>query len=80
MCSQEELGLEGDKSNFFPVVKNNKLDRDTYNKKLLCIDPQDMRINGDFNSDEARMLQISLIKCHGHDYCKSEEEITAALR
>ena len=39
-----------------------------------------MRINGDFNSAEARLLDIKLVKCHGHSYCKSDEEITNFLK
>ena len=34
-----------------------------------------MYINGDFDSEKARQIQIQLKRCVGHDYCKKEEEI-----
>ena len=39
-----------------------------------------MRINGDWNSAAARLLDIQLVKCHGHSYCQTDEEITNFLR
>ena len=47
---------------------------------MLCIDREEMYIYGDYSSSKARLLDIKLIRCHGHDYCASDEEITAFLR
>ena len=79
-CSPEEIGLKGDSSKFFPISKDSKGILDQYNKNFICIDPKDMRIYGDFNSDSARRINIQLVKCSGHQYCKSDAEITKALR
>ena len=34
-----------------------------------------MHINGDFDSDTARQINIQLLKCTDRPDCKSEEEI-----
>ena len=47
---------------------------------VRCIDKEEMRINGDFNSAAARVLDLRLVRCRGHKYCKSDEEITAFLK
>jgi len=39
-----------------------------------------MHINGNFSSSRARLMNYQLVKCHGHDYCKTDEEIKAYLR
>ena len=46
----------------------------------MCIDKKDMYIYGDFNSLQARLVQMQLVKCTGHDYCLSDEEISRFLR
>ena len=51
-----------------------------YHKKFLCINKEDMRIYGDFDSNAARLMQIQLVKCTGHSYCKSPSEITNFLK
>jgi len=51
-----------------------------HHKKFVCIDQEDMRINGDYSTSKARLMNFQLVKCHGHDYCKSDEEIKAYLR
>ena len=39
-----------------------------------------MTINGDFNTDTARLIQIQLKKCVGHDYCKTDDEMREFFR
>ena len=41
----------------------------------MCIEPEDMRMQGDYNSETASLIHIKIEKCTDHDYCKSEEEI-----
>ena len=51
-CSTEELGFaEGHKGNFFPLIESQKKLAMAYQKKLLCIDPNDAYLKGDYNSD-----------------------------
>ena len=42
---------------------------------MMCVDREEMNIYGDFNSEEARLIDVQLIRCHDQDYCKSDEEI-----
>lgn len=55
-CTREELNLEGDPTNarFFRPHPSSEWYVDFYWKKFLCIQPEEMRIYGDFNSFEAR--------------------------
>ena len=41
----------------------------------MCVETDDLRVYGDFNTFKARQLQIQLKKCQGEG-CKSDEEIT----
>ena len=50
-----------------------------YRKKFKCIDEEDMKIWGDFNSAKAMQLQIKFQMCVGTG-CKSEQEIKKWLR
>ena len=52
VCSDEELGLEGDKSNasFFPLDKDSFSVVDYYRAKFLCIPKEFSKINGNFSS------------------------------
>ena len=49
---------------------------DLYRNNFLCIDEEDRWVRGNFNSETASVIIIRLNKCHGKDYCKSDEEIT----
>ena len=51
-----------------------------WQNKMICADPEDMYIYGTFNSFKARLLTIQIVRCHGKDYCKSQEQITEFLR
>ena len=42
---------------------------------MLCIDKEHLELYGDFSSEEARLIDLQLVRCHDQDYCKSEEEI-----
>ena len=48
---------------------------ETYKKKFICAKKEDMWVNGDFNSIKARLINVVLSRCTGHDYCAKDEEI-----
>ena len=62
-CSKEELGLEGNSSNFMPPSQQALKDLSFFHSKLRCIDPSESRIYGDFNSAAARLLSVRLTRC-----------------
>ena len=78
ICTPEELNIDGDSENpaFYAPVKTSLWLVKTYQKKLVCIEPEEIYIHGDFNSAKTRQLNIQLKPCKGHDYCKSETEIS----
>lgn len=57
-CTKAELGLEGDGRIFMPLKAKDKHFVSLYSKKFLCVDPQDMYINGSYDSSQARMLVL----------------------
>ena len=61
-CTHEELGLSGDKSKsrFMPVHKASKAALELNKDGFLCIDDDQLELFGDWNSDKARTIQISL--------------------
>ena len=74
ICTLEELSFGGDPANwrFFPVHKSTESIVKFYQKKFICLDPEDLYIYGDYNTSKARQFNVQLKKCRGHDYCKSE--------
>ena len=81
-CTREELNLDkwteniGNEENvFFHTAKRYQTDLNLHQKKFMCIEPEDMRMQGDYNSETASLIHIKIEKCTDHDYCKSEEEI-----
>ena len=56
------------------MLESNRHVLDLYWRKLLCINEEDARIYGDFNSIEARQINIQLKKCRGSG-CKTDEQI-----
>ena len=86
-CTKEELGLEGKSSAFLPITKNAVPSVEIHQKKFLCIDREELRMYGDYNSDKARLINIQLVRCHDGGYfaengitCKSQDQITDFLR
>ena len=53
-----------------------------YRKKLKCIEPEDMRVKGDYDSASASLLIMRLIRCDetSEVECKSDDKITEFLR
>ena len=61
-CTREELTLEEGEgrssSGFYPIIESNRHVLDLYWRKMVCINAEDARIYGDFNSIEARQINI----------------------
>ena len=81
-CSHQELGLTGDKkqARFMPIHKASKSALKQYKDGFLCIEDEQLELYGDWNSDSARTIQISLERCSREAYCKSDEEIDQFLK
>ena len=86
VCSDEELGLLEDKesSRFFEIYPNNLKDVQTYKKKLYCTDEK-LKLQGDYNSERARRIELYFEKCSNQNVlpqgtCHSEQEITKYLQ
>ena len=47
-CSEEELGLTGDNSKFYPLHETSLTWVQMYRKKFLCADPGQIEIHGNF--------------------------------
>jgi len=82
ICTLEELSYGGDPKNhrFFPVHAASEGIVKFYQKKFLCLEPEDLLVYGDYNTGKARQHNVQLKKCVGHDYCRTPEEITAFFR
>ena len=39
-----------------------------------------MKLYGDWNSKEARLIDMALTRCQGHSYCQTDDEITKWLK
>ena len=48
---------------------------EAHNKKFLCLDQENMLLQGDYSSETASLLEVRIEKCVGHDYCRDEKEI-----
>ena len=47
-----------DESAFYAIRAGNKPTIEKYWKKFVCIDKEDMSLNGAFNSEKARLMNI----------------------
>ena len=75
-CSVEELGLAGhDRSNFFKVNEAQKVYIQEFKHLYSCLDVTDFEIWGTTNSPIGQSIVIDIVKCTGHDYCKSDTQI-----
>ena len=75
-CSDEELGLvRSDKTTrMYPVYESSTNELLTYRKKFKCIDPDELVIWGDWNSQKSQQIRVEFQICEG-DYCESKENI-----
>ena len=79
-CSREELHLTEDTSNakLFKPHSNNSQILSDYQENFLCIDNENLTINGDFDSTNGRTFNIYLWRCTGEE-CASDEELRSFL-
>ena len=83
VCTREELGLEDPtKSRFLELHETGAPFIDIYQKKLLCLDPSELYVYGDYYSVNARQMNIQLLKCEGGEAngCKDDDEIKEFFR
>ena len=84
-CTSDELGVgDEEKSKFMPTLESEVTLTKTYQKKFHCIGEEDMYVFGEFNSNQASLLNIQLRKCNKVDNpdveCKPDEEILEYFR
>ena len=89
-CTREQLGYKdydgqvNEESLFYPVHKNSEYDVNLYRKKFKCVEDQNLKILGDYNSGVTRSFVILFLKCDPDNtsgiQCKSDEEIIKWLR
>ena len=63
-----------------PVHKASKAALEWNKDGFICIDDDQLELFGDWNSEKARTIQISLKRCTGEAYCKNDEEIDHFLK
>ena len=79
-CSEEELGLTGDNSKFFPIHETSSNYVSLYKKKFQCINQEDLEIYGNFNSKKAQLLRVRLNYCQDEVFCRNKDEIDAFMK
>ena len=63
--------MENSNSNsasFMPINEKNKPTVQMYQKKFLCVEKDEMKLYGDYNSEKARILNMQLVKCYDGGY------------
>ena len=63
-----------------PVHKASKAALELNKDGFICIEEEQLELYGDWNSEKARTIQISLKRCSGQAYCKTDEEIDQFLK
>eukprot|EP00354_Favella_ehrenbergii_P012467 CAMPEP_0170453360 /NCGR_PEP_ID=MMETSP0123-20130129/1963_1 /TAXON_ID=182087 /ORGANISM="Favella ehrenbergii, Strain Fehren 1" /LENGTH=142 /DNA_ID=CAMNT_0010715697 /DNA_START=180 /DNA_END=608 /DNA_ORIENTATION=- len=60
ICTREELGIDENRegARFMPLHEQGANLIELYQKKLLCLDKRDLFIYGDYNSMQARQLNV----------------------
>ena len=82
VCTSTELGLNDDgqyrdgEVKFMPINPASKNFVESYQKKMLCLNEEDLKFYGSWETEDAGLLNIKLRRCHDRPDCKSEEEIT----
>ena len=68
---------------FYPIHKNSKNDLEFNYKKFKCLDQENIKIKGDYNSPMTRSFVIEFEKCDQDNYsgiCKEDQDILKWLR
>ena len=80
-CTDEDLGIDKTQNTvMFPLVQYSQAEVLTYRKKFRCIDNDELRIWGDYNSAKAQQIIVRFKMCIGEDNCESEENIREWLK
>ena len=58
-----------------PIVKSLENALQLASSSLLCLDREDLWVSGSTDKENASLIEVDLIMCTEHDYCRSEEEI-----
>lgn len=82
ICTREELGLDPSEngSNFLPIKPVHISEISSHQKKLRCIDKDELIVSGHYNSATASVIKVVLKKCYKKDYCAKPEEIEDFFR
>ena len=65
---------------FLPVLNDNLKQIKKNRKRFLCAKKDEMKIQGTYNTDSGRLIEIELVKCADSSDCKSAEEIDEFFR
>ena len=95
VCTKDELAIDESAeeeslselnserpAHFFKVHPSGESFTKLYRKKFICLDKENLEINGDFSSTNGRQLDMQLIKCSGGpaNGCKTDEQIISYFR
>ena len=58
----EEDGIT-EESKFMRIIEADRKIVEMYQQKFICISEQDLKIHGSYNSEAARLLNVSLLRC-----------------
>ena len=74
ICSDQELGLLGESAFFKPISTSVKSWVESFRGYFFCIEKEDTRINGTFDSESARMITATLRRAPClTQYCKDKQ-------
>ena len=85
-CTATELHIKNEtdsKSRFYKPHANSISDLTFYNKKLKCLDTENLELQGDYNSPRARSFVINFERCDNSTFagrCKTDDQITRWLQ
>ena len=58
-----------------PVVKSKENALWLVSSSLLCLDREDLWVSGSTDKETGSLIEVDLIMCTKHDFCRPEEEI-----
>ena len=62
-CSESELGLVGNDSKFMSIKESSQIYVESRKDHWICFDQRDLSLRGDFNSNKAQALLVTLHRC-----------------
>ena len=77
VCTDEQLGLAEGRTGaeFLKVAPDNLNQLKKFRKKFICPKKEEMKIRGTFNSNEASLIEVELVKCRDKPDCVTNDEI-----